>query len=143
MYGRRTPLVVVEGNMTSVQYRDRILRPIVQPYQQHIGDRFVLQDDNARPHRSHLVNNFLREAQINRMKWPAVSPDMNPIEHAWDQLKQAVRRRRNPPLTLDDLRRATVEEWDRMEQDNLDRLVDSLPRRVRACFNARGAATRY
>ena len=65
--------------MTSAQYRDRILQPIVVPYKQEFGDNFVFQDDNARSHRSLLINAFIHQAQINRMEWPAVSPDMNPL----------------------------------------------------------------
>ena len=143
MYGRRAPLIAIEGTLTSVQYRDRILQPIVIPYRQEFGDNFVFQDDNARAHRSRLVNTFIHQAQINRMKWPAVSPDMNPIEQVWDQLKRAVQQRRNPPQTLDDLRRAAIEEWDRLDQECLNHLVDGVPRRVRACCNARGGVTGY
>ena len=79
MYGRRTPLIAIEGTLTSAQYRDRILQPIVVPYRQEFGDNFVFQDDNARAHRSQVINTFIHQAQINRMEWPAVSPDMNPL----------------------------------------------------------------
>ena len=60
--------------------------------------------DNSRPHRTHLVNEFLHDNNIARLKWPASSPDMNPIEHAWDTLKWAVFGRDDPPTTLRDLR---------------------------------------
>lgn len=143
MYGRRTPLITIHGNLTSVQYRDRILEPTVRPYRQYLGDNFIFQDDNPRVHRSRLVNTFLQAEEINRIDWPSRSPDMNPIEHAWDQLKHAVRKHRNPPQTLDDLRRVAIEEWDRLEQNRLNDLVDSMPRRVRACANARGGVTKY
>lgn len=143
MNGHRTPLVAVQGAMTALQYRDTILEPIVEPLHQNVGDGFVLQDDNARPHRARLVNEYLQEAGIERLEWPALSPDMNPIEHAWDQLKRAVRRRRNPPRTVDELRIAAIEEWDNLEQQSLNDLVDSMTRRVRACRLARGGITRY
>ncbi|GFV35168.1 transposable element Tcb2 transposase [Trichonephila clavipes] len=47
-------------------------------------------DDNCRPHRANLVEDFLFEEGIVRIEWPACSPDMNPIEHVWDALGRRV-----------------------------------------------------
>ena len=41
----------------------------------------------------------------------AMSPDLNPIEHLWDELGRRVHNRINPPETLDQLRMALVAEW--------------------------------
>ncbi|GFV84979.1 hypothetical protein TNCV_838531 [Trichonephila clavipes] len=35
-------------------------------------------DDNCRPRRANLVEDFRFEEGIVRMEWPAFSPDMNP-----------------------------------------------------------------
>ena len=100
-------------------------------------------EDNSRPHRAQLVNEFLHDNNIARLEWPACSPDMNPIDHAWDTLKRAVFGRDDPPTTLRDLRRFAFELWDNLDQQDLDELVDSISRRIQACINARGHATRY
>ncbi|GFU55060.1 DDE_3 domain-containing protein [Trichonephila clavipes] len=47
------------------------------PYAGAIGDSFVFQDDNARPHRARLVENMLEAETIQRMGLPACSPDLN------------------------------------------------------------------
>ena len=78
----RTPLYVVDGNLTGIHYLNEIIRPLVLPGLQQIGGGAVLQDDNARPHRARVVTDFLRQQGIARMDWPAYSPDLAPIEHA-------------------------------------------------------------
>ncbi|GFW50119.1 transposable element Tcb1 transposase [Trichonephila clavipes] len=93
-------------------YRDEILRPIVVPYAAAIGDDFILMDDNCRPHRANLVEDFLFEEGIVRMEWPTCSPDINPIEHVWDALGKRVDGRPipTPHQTLQELEIALLEE---------------------------------
>ncbi|GFW69306.1 transposable element Tcb2 transposase [Trichonephila clavipes] len=58
--GGRTDLHIIRnGTLTGRRYADEIHRPHVIPYAGAIGDSFVFQDDNARPHRARLVENML------------------------------------------------------------------------------------
>ncbi|CAH1253196.1 Hypp1108 [Branchiostoma lanceolatum] len=77
-----------------------------------MGPNALLQDDNARPHRAGIIADHLQHAGVERMEWPSKSPDLNPIEHLWDQLGRAVRARVTERTTLADLGRLLVEEWD-------------------------------
>ncbi|GFX94063.1 transposable element Tcb2 transposase [Trichonephila clavipes] len=79
--GRTYLHIIRDGPLTTRQYRDEILRPILVPYAAAIGDDFILMDNNSRSHRANLVEDSLFEEGIVRMEWPACSPDMNPIEH--------------------------------------------------------------
>ncbi|GFW92200.1 transposable element Tcb1 transposase [Trichonephila clavipes] len=108
---------------------DEILRPIVVPYAPAIGDDFILMDDNCRPHRANLVEDFIFEEGIVRMEWPACSPDMNPIEHVWYALGRRVAGRQPPPQTLQELERALLKEWDRIPQLVINSLIESMPQR--------------
>ncbi|GFV58207.1 transposable element Tcb2 transposase [Trichonephila clavipes] len=54
-------------------------------------------NDNCRPHRANLVEDFLFEEGIVRMEWPECSPEMNPIEHVWDALGRRVAGCQPPP----------------------------------------------
>ncbi|GFY12169.1 transposable element Tcb2 transposase [Trichonephila clavipes] len=85
--GRTDLYIIRDGPLTARRYSDEILRPIVVPYAAAIGGDFILRNDNCRPHRANLVEDFLFEEGIVRMEWPASSPDMNPIEHVWDALQ--------------------------------------------------------
>ena len=51
--------------------------------------------DSARPHVARICRQFLNRNNVNVLPWPAVSPDMNPIEHTWDYLGRKVRARGN------------------------------------------------
>ncbi|GFW45193.1 transposable element Tcb2 transposase [Trichonephila clavipes] len=95
--GGRTDLHIIRnGTLTGRRYADEMLRPHVIPYAEAIGDSFVFQDDNTRPHRARLVESMLEAETIQRMEWPAYSPDLNPIEHVWDRLGRRIAARPRP-----------------------------------------------
>ena len=56
------------GTVTEVRCRDEILHPIVRPYAGAIGPAFILMDDNARPHRAKVVDQYLETESIERME---------------------------------------------------------------------------
>ncbi|GFV07636.1 transposable element Tcb2 transposase [Trichonephila clavipes] len=136
--GRTDLYIIRDGPLTARQYRNEILRPIVDSYAAAIGDDFILMDDNCRPHRANLVEDFLFEEGIVQMEWSACSPDMNPIEHVWDALGRRVAGRQPPPQTLQELKRALLEEWDRIPQLVINSLIDSMPQRCSTLPSVRG-----
>jgi transposase len=99
-YDGSTDLYVIRnGSLAGIGYRDEILAPIVRLYAGAIGDDFILMDDNARPHRAGIVNEYLQQEKIERMDWPAKSPDLNRIEHAWDILQRRISNRQKTSQT--------------------------------------------
>ena len=106
----RTALVVVPGNLTGRRYIDEILRAHVVPYPRQMSQNAIFQDDNARPHRSRIVDDFLRQNGVERLEWPPMSPDLSCIEHLWDILGRAVNKRINQQKRLADLKRFLLQE---------------------------------
>ena len=140
-HGIKSQLIIVAGNMTAVRYRDEILRPVAVPLVQQRN--LILQQDNARPHVAQVCQDFLANNNIAPLAWPPYSPDLTPIEHMWDELDRRVRKRRNPPATLAQLRNALIDEWNNIPMRTVNALVNSIQRRIRAATAARGGHTRY
>jgi hypothetical protein len=101
-------LYILDGNLTGQKYRDNVLAPHVVPhFDNHaLADRPMFMDDNARPHRARIVQHFLQQEAVQTIPWPAMSPDMNPIEHAWDFIGRKINQRNPKCQSIDELRTA-------------------------------------
>ena len=76
-------LVTIQGNLTGDQYNRDVLQPVVVPhFDNHpLATRLVYMDDNARPHHSRrAVTAYLQSEAVTSVPWPAMSPDLNPID---------------------------------------------------------------
>ncbi|GBN76007.1 Transposable element Tc1 transposase [Araneus ventricosus] len=119
--------VFPRGTVNAQAYRDDILHAYVRPYAGEIGDGFLLQDDNARPHRARIVDDYLQQETIQRLEWPARSPDLNPIEYVWDALGRRIAALNPPPQTL-----ATL------PTELIYRIFDSITHRCMCCIASGG-----
>ncbi|GFV85793.1 HTH_Tnp_Tc3_2 domain-containing protein [Trichonephila clavipes] len=113
--GRTRLHVVANGTMTGQRYIDEVLLP----------------------------HDCLDSEGIQRLVWPARSPDLNPIENVWDALGRQVAGRNYPPTNRNTLIRELTEEWDKLPQQLLDNVVQSMVRRVECCITLHGGHIPY
>ncbi|GFW02458.1 transposable element Tcb2 transposase [Trichonephila clavipes] len=140
--GRTLLHVVGNGTMTGQRYIDEVLLLHVRLFRGAVGDKFVFMDDNATCHQTLAVKDCLDSEGIQRLVWPARSPDLNPIENVWDALGRQVAGRNYPPTNKNTLIRALTEEWDKLPQQLLDNVVQSMVRRVECCITLHGGHIR-
>jgi len=162
---RLGPLIVCEeGGVGANEYEDilydglfslidDLLKPPESPETIQVADKntIIFMQDNATCHKAREVLDFLGEYQVPVMKWPPQSPDLNPIENLWTEFKAAFHKRfmelfNHPSKSLEARYRYSEvlnEVWYTMGQSLVDRLIESMPRRVQAVIEAHGGWIKY
>ncbi|GFW96737.1 transposable element Tcb2 transposase [Trichonephila clavipes] len=102
------------------------------------GSAVPFLDDNAPCHRTVAAEQLLESEDIERMDWPARSPDLNPIEHVWDFLGRHLAARTLPPVTIQELRLALQDEWAAMPQQLIDTPFSAWADAAETCLAVRG-----
>ena len=111
-------LVTIQGNLTGDQYIRDVLQPVVIPhFDIHpLATRPVYMEDNAMPHRSRSATAYLQSEAVTSVPWPAMSPDLNPIEHIWDILGGRIQVREPPVQNFRQLEAALHRAWQQLSQ---------------------------
>ena len=80
-------LKVVTGTLNSQKYQDQILESGVRPPLDSLeGQNMVLRDDIARPHFTHIIEEYKNQQNIASLPQLSLLPDLSHMEHVWDKL---------------------------------------------------------
>ncbi len=103
------------------------------------------QQDNASCHKAQIISDWFLENdnEFTLLKWPPQSPDLNPIEYIWDAVEQEIRIMDVQPTNLQQLCDAIMLIWTEISEECFQRLVESMPRRIKAVLTSKGGPTRY
>jgi transposase len=142
--------ILYEGLLPMI---DDILAPPENTDTIQVADEntFLFMHDNAPCHKTSAITNLLTDHHIPVMKWPAQSPDLNPIENLWRDLKARfyIKFResfRTPSASYDSIEqyKSMIEEcWYEQNRDFIQTLIESMPRRCAAVIAAKGGHIKY
>lgn len=104
------------------------------------GQWWLLHDGDKR-HASEEVTTWLFNKGVQSLEWPPYSPDLNPIENVWADLKKRVEQRN--PANIKQLETVVKDEWKRTNPILLAHLAHSMPQRCRAVIANHGHRTSY
>jgi len=108
------------------------------------GGRWTFQQDGAPVHRSESTKDWFRRKNIDLLPWPALSPDLNPIENLWGTLARDVYQNGERQFnTATDLRAAILRSWQTIEIGALETLVSSMPQRLFMVIAGGGKSIKY
>jgi transposase len=77
------------------------------------------------------------------MNWPARSPDLNPIEYVWYQLKRRPNVYPTRPTTKEEPKQRIATEWYKFTEKGCLKYIDSMPARIKAIIKSKGDPTEY
>lgn len=135
-------LAFVEGNMDHKQYIE-ILKNNLHASAEKLGIRetFKLYQDNDPKHKAWNTRMWLLYNCPKVLETPPQSPDCNIIENVWEYVDRRLRER--PISNKQQLRERLLEEWAEIPAEYVRNLVASMPRRMKAVYDAKGLHTKY
>ena len=87
--------------MTGEVYRDILQKNLFESIKRlNLGKEWLMQQDNDPKHRAHIVTHWLKEKEVELLKWPPFSPDLNPIEHMWDEVERRMKKEKPKNETI-------------------------------------------
>lgn len=121
----------------------QILQQTLLPFLEEVyPDGHRLMADNDPKHTSRAAQNFLEENGVNWWRTPAESPDCNPIENLWHELKEYIRREVKPTIKqelVDGIRAF----WDTVDLAKCAKYIGHLRKVLPKVIEFQGAATGY
>nr|ACJ02102.1 SPATA5 [Salmo salar] len=124
--------------MIGAKYREILDENMLQSAQDlRLGRRFTFQQDND-PKQTDRAG-VDSDKYLNVLDWPSQSPDLNPIEHLWRDLKMAVQQL--SPSSLTELERICREDWEKLPIYRFAKLIVSYLRRLDAVIAAKAPTT--
>lgn len=139
----KTRLAILRGKQDAAAYHETLDTHLMELGDGvHNGD-YVFQHDNASIHRARSTNEFLAELEISTMDWPALSPDLNPIENVWGVMARLVYKHGRQYTSVGELKDAILAAWDDISVELLAKLAGSMTARCIAVVRSKGAKIGY
>ncbi len=104
---------------------------------------WVFQHDNNPKHTARATKKWFRKKHFKVLEWPSQSPDLNPIENLWRELKVRVAQRQ--PQNITALEEICMEEWAKIPLTVCENLVKTYRKRLTSTFVIanKGYITKY
>jgi len=103
----------------------------------------IFMQDGAPAHTAKATMNIINTEFAGMWRdWPGNSPDLNPVEHLWARLQDSVLRQPRPS-NREHLIRHVKQELASITQNDICRLIESLPQKIDDCLKNEGQSTKY
>ena len=136
-----TNICLLNASVNSAVYQE-VLRTHLLPFLQRKLPKGRLQQDNAPCHTSKATQEFLKTKKIPLLTTPPESPDLNPIENVWHEMKHYIRTTAKP-RNKEELLQAIQEFWATVTPEKCNRYIGHLKKVIPKVIELNGDATGY
>lgn len=81
-------------------------------------------------YRYNITREFRKVNLIETFPYSAQLPDINPIEHVWYPIKVAINKCLVKPRNEEELKKALLKEWEKIDIKLINQLIDSMSNQV-------------
>ena len=98
--------------------------------------------DGDPAHRSRVVKKWLKDNHVPVLEYPRNSPDLNPLENAWNYMKNKVHEAHSTNIqTLKEVPMKLY--WVQIYAEYFRKFAESMPNRLHSVIKAKGHMTKY
>ena len=98
----------------------------------------IFQHDNDPKHTAILTKQWFVDHKVTVLKWPAQSPDLNPIEHLWDEIDRQLRKLSHKISNSSDLFEKLETVWNSIDLECCTKLYESMLDRIQRVLKSKG-----
>lgn len=129
-FGGQSQLCFCTGHMDRYEYTSMLEQNLIPFGDDVVGHGWVFQQDNCSVHLAGYTRAWFADNDIRVLKWPSISPDLNPIENLWGILSRLVYNDGKKQFNnIVELKAAILNAWRLIPAHVLQGLVLDMPRR--------------
>lgn len=139
--------------MDGREYQDVLSRSLLPFLRRFHRLRLRFQQDNAGVHTSKNKRrndptfvpmiDWFKNQRIDLLEWPSCSPDLNPMENLWGIMVRRIYANNKQYQTVQELKEAIQQAWDSIDNETIQKLVQSMPNRILQVIERKGGVTDY
>ena len=132
---------MVKSRLNAASHVQLICHTLKQDGERLCGNNFIFQQDGAPCQTAGSTKAWFGRKNIEVIPWTSQSPDLNPIDHIWEEMKAKLENK--PCKGIDELKSAIIQCWQDIDSSTTSKLVSSILRCCAEVIVAHGGHTKY